>query len=252
MRTNKTKVKLHQGQVVYGLLLGYNAPWLIEMAGAVGFDFVVIDLEHEPINDESVTHLIRAAELADITPIVRLPLNDRVVTFLDVGAQGVQVPQVRDKAHAQAVVNATRFYPQGQRTYYALGRSAGYNMVADERQWTQRCNEELLVIGMIEDIQAVEQLPEILSVEGIDAFHVGPLDLAQSMGYPGQEEVERTIDKAVQQCRAAGKSAAVGAYFPANAQRVGVYLQKGVQIFNIASTRLLTHALGDFLEAVRR
>ncbi|MBI2871928.1 MAG: hypothetical protein HYY00_01915 [Chloroflexi bacterium] len=252
MRINATKAKLRDGKAVIGVLLGYNAPWLVEMMAAVGFDFVVIDVEHEPFNDESVADLIRIADGAGLTPIVRMPCNERLVPFLDVGAQGVQVPQIEGPEHARRVVEMTRFYPLGRRTYYTQGRAARYGVGVDESEWTRRANEELLVIGMIEDLGAVEHLDKILSVQGIDAFHIGPLDLAQSMGYPPREELDRTIDEVVRQCRAAGKAVALGAVAPWGLRNVGAYAQKGVQIFNVASGWLLAHTLSQFLEEVRR
>ena len=184
MSSNVLKRRLADGEVLVGHLLAYASPWLVEILGATGYDFVVIDLEHEPINDESVLELVRAADAAGISTIARMPLSSRLDPVLSAGVHGIQIPDIADAAAARDIVEATRFAPLGRRTYYTQTRAANYGVDIDERAWVAQANEELLVIGMIEDVRAVGQLDAILGVEGIDAIHVGQLDLAQSMGYP--------------------------------------------------------------------
>ena len=250
MRTNALKQRLAQGQVAVGCLLAYDAPWLVEVLGLTGYDFVTIDLEHEPINDESVADLIRAADGVGLTTIVRMACTERVFPFLSAGVQGVQVPDLRGKEHAEEIVELTRFPPLGRRTYYTQTRVADYGVGIDERTWTQQANEELIVIVMIEDIEVVQQLDEILTVEGIDGFHVGTLDLAQSLGSPPPEKLEEVVADVVQRCRAASKHVAVGVVTPWGIDSVQKRVSQGVQILNVPSAWLLTHAVGTFLADV--
>lgn len=250
MRPNALIPKLRAGQVVVGCLLAYDAPWLVEVLGRTGYDFVTIDLEHEPFADDAVVSLARAADGVGLATIARLPATERVLPILNAGVHGIQVPELRDRAHAEEIVSMTRFAPHGNRTYYTQTRTANFGVGIDERTWTKQANDELLVIGTIESIGAVEQLDEILSVKGIDAFHVGPLDLAQSMGSPEPAELATVIDDVLRRCRAAGRCAAVGVVAPWGIGGVTATVEKGVQILHIPSAWVLTHALADFLARI--
>jgi 4-hydroxy-2-oxoheptanedioate aldolase len=251
-RPNKLKRMLADGRVSVGCLLAYNAPWLVEVLGMTGYDFVTIDLEHEPINDESVADLVRTADAVGLTSIVRMPISERVFPFLSAGVQGVQVPDLRGRAHAEQIVELTRFPPLGRRTYYTQTRAAQYGVGIDEQTWTQTANEELLVIAMIEDVALLDELDEILAVEGIDGIHVGTLDLAQSLGSPPPERLDEVVAEIVGRCRAAGKYCAVGVITPWALDSVKKRIDLGVQIVNIPSAWLLTHAVGSFLEEIEQ
>ena len=252
MRPNNLKMRLKERKLLIGCLLAYDAPWLVEVLGAVGYDFVAIDLEHEAMNNESVANLIRAADGVNLPSLVRMPCTERLLPFLDAGVHGVIVPDIRDRQHAENVVETTRFHPIGCRTYYTQTRSANYGVGIDERTWTQQINERQLVLGMIESISAVEQLDGILAVDGIDGYHVGPLDLAQSMGYPPKAELERVIQDVVQRCRAAGKHVAVGVVTPWGMDTLPKWAGQGAQIFTVPSAWMLTHMAGQFLGDVRK
>jgi 4-hydroxy-2-oxoheptanedioate aldolase len=215
-----------------------------------GYDFVTIDLEHELFNDESVADLIRAADAVGLTTIVRMPASERIFPFLSAGAQGVQVPHLRGKAHAEQIVELTRFPPRGDRTYYTQTRQAQYGIGVDERTWTDDANDELLVIGTLEHIDVVAELDDILTVDGIDGIHVGTLDLAASMGSPPSDEVESVVADVVARCRAAGRFAAVGVITPWSLDKVAHRVEQGVQLINVPSAWLLTHAMGSFLDEI--
>jgi 4-hydroxy-2-oxoheptanedioate aldolase len=200
VRINKTKRKLAAGELAIGAIIGSPAPELVEVAAVAGFDFVTFDAEHEPLDDSQLVHLIRAAEAFDITPIVRVPKDpDRLLRLLDAGAQGVHVPRCSTVADMRDLVACTRFYPEGQRTFYRLGRGGNFSHGLADDDWSRQANAELLVIAMIEEVSALEQLGPMLAVPGIDTIHIGPKDLWQSMGMPPKAEV----DKAVQQIAAA-------------------------------------------------
>ena len=205
MRTNKTKAKLKAGQFCVGATVPMPSPDLVELAAAVGFDFVTIDVEHEVMNETDVTTMIRAAEAYDVTPIVRTANDpDRILRYLNVGAQGIHVPRCGNAAEAQAIVDACLFHPLGKRTFWALGRAANWAMIPDDEAWAQEANRELLVVAMVEEVEAVANLDEILAVEGIDAIHIGPKDLWQSMGFPSQAEVEAKVAEIAERVHAAG------------------------------------------------
>lgn len=251
MRTSNLKTRLDDGRMLVGCILAYNAPWLVEVLGTVGYDFVTFDLEHEAIDNESVVNMIRAADGVNLPSLVRMPCNDRLLGFLDAGVHGVVVPDVRDRAHAEAIVETTRFHPLGRRTYYTQTRSANYGVGIDERTWTREVNRNQFVMGMIERIEAVDALDGILAVDGIDGYHIGPLDLAQSMGNPPKDELERVIEDIVRRCRAASKHVAVGAVTPWGLGSVPRWAAHGARICNVPSAWMLTHLTGQFLGEVR-
>jgi 2-keto-3-deoxy-L-rhamnonate aldolase RhmA len=249
-RPNRVKRLAADGRVVVGCLLSYDAPWLVEVLGMTGYDFVTIDLEHEPIDPGAVANLIRTADLVGMTSIVRMPATDAIFPLLSAGAQGVWVPDLRGLAHAEEIVELTRFAPLGRRTYYTQTRAAQYGLGIDESEWTGCADRELLVVAMIEDIALVDDLDAILAVEGIDGFHVGTLDLAQSMGGPTPERLGEVVAEIVARCRAAGKLCSVGVVTPWGLDSVRKRIDQGVQILNVASAWMLTHAVGSFLEQV--
>lgn len=117
MRTNYTKVKLEEGRVVFGAIISRYAPDLVELFGAIGYDFVMIDCEHGPMDLDQVEHMVRAAEVFDITPIARIPdhADSTILRYLDRGVQGIIVPHVNTREEADAVVRAARYYPDGHR-----------------------------------------------------------------------------------------------------------------------------------------
>jgi 2-keto-3-deoxy-L-rhamnonate aldolase RhmA len=243
LQENRLKKLLAEDRPAVGCLLAYDAPWLVDVLGLVGYDYVVIDVEHEPFGEPGVAALIRAADAAGIPAIVRMACSDRLVPFLTLDAAGVQIPDLRGEEHAREVVDTVRFHPLGRRTYYSQTRAADYGIGIDEPAWTQRANEQLIVIAMLEDIHVIEQLDEILEVEGIDAFHVGVMDLAQSMEYPSKEKTDAVIEDVVRRCRGAGRHVSVGALTPWSLTSIDRWYPAGVRLFSVASAWTLTDAM---------
>ena len=110
MRTNTTKAKLAEGKVVFGAIISRHAPDLVELFGAIGYDFVMIDCEHGPMSLDEVEHMVRAAEVFGITPITRIPNHEdsTILRFLDRGVQGIIVPHVNTARVAEGVARAAR------------------------------------------------------------------------------------------------------------------------------------------------
>ncbi len=246
----KLKTKLANNEIIVGCLCAYNSPWLIEVLALCGYDYVLLDLEHEPFNDESVANLIRVADGYGLPTILRLPLSDRIQPLLNEGASGIHIHDIRNRAHAEEVVGMTRLPPLGQRAYYTQTRLARYGLGIDEVAEVARMQEDLLVIGMIESIELVEQLDTVLDLDGIDAFHIGPLDLAKSMGSPTPAEVEQVISDVSRRCRAANKYLAIGVVVPWGLDTMQKRIEQGAQLFSVASAWMLTDAIGRFFNDV--
>ena len=119
MRTNTTKAKLNEGNVVFGGIVTRYAPDMVEILGALGYDFVMIDCEHGPATLDQVEHMVRAAESFGITPIARIPDHSEqtILRYLDRGLQGIIVPHVNTGAEAAAVARAARYSPEGYRAW---------------------------------------------------------------------------------------------------------------------------------------
>ncbi len=251
MRTNITKAKLAEGDVVFGAIISRYAPDLVELFGAIGYDFVMIDCEHGPMDLDQVEHMVRAAEVFDITPIARIPdhAESTILRYLDRGLQGIIVPHVNTREEADAVARAARYYPLGYRGVGG-GRAHDYGVKVSRAESTEWINSQTLVIPMIEDTVAVENLNEILSVPGVDVLHVASGDLGQSMGNPGPVEVRRMMSQVIPRIRAGGKMVGVGGNSPADAAGIAEFIQLGANFVTISALGLLRLGAEDFRERV--
>jgi 4-hydroxy-2-oxoheptanedioate aldolase len=243
IRKNKIKHKLSNGDIATAVMtpMPITAD-LIEYMGPYGFDGVWIETEHAAIDFADIPDMTRAADLWNMTSIVRLNLNLPGVIYrtLDVGAQAIVMPHVDTKLQAEEVVKAAKFYPLGARGNYTSRQGIGVENFA------QKANDETMIVVLIEDILAVNNLKEILEVDHIDVFYVAPGDLAQSMGLLGQPnhpEVLKTVDKALTQIQDAGRVAGT----LVNDDSVESYLEKGVKFVTTAIAPWLEKGAKDFL-----
>lgn len=244
MQHNLAKKKLATGKPISVIAPGYSSAGLVELLGRMGFDGIFIDCEHGPAGWEEVENMVRAAELVDVTPIVRVQSNDpsTITRALDRGAGGVQVPHINTRAQAEAAVRAAKFAPLGHRGY-AGGRSA----LGVKGNFTNHANEETMVVAMLEEVEALKNLEDILKVEHIDAFFIAPGDLSQSMGYPGHldhPDVQAAVHDAVRRTRDAGRAPGVLTTNAASARR---YLDLGALLIYVSLASLLQPGARDFL-----
>ena len=210
---NQLKRKLAGDGVVLGTFITLNCPDLVEIAGLAGFDYCIIDTEHGPGNPESIQHMIRAAELRGMAPIVRVTdtAATTILRTLDVGAAGIQVPQVNSPETAENVVRSAKYFPKGDRGA-CLTRSSRYGFVPGVAEYFDEANRETLVIVHCENRQGLECLDGIAAVEGVDVIFVGPYDLSQSFGIPGQIYHPVMVDavaRALAAAKRAGKPAGI-------------------------------------------
>ena len=209
MRTNKILAKMRAGENAYGCSLIFPSADIIELLGISGFDYVFLDGEHGPFSPETIEQMCRVADAAGLTPIARVPniQSSTILQFLDRGVMGIMGPHICTGEQAQALADACRFAPQGKRSF-GSGRGTHYGDPVQRRQYMEKANAEMLVIALLEDMEVISNLPDILSVEGIDFYSYGPNDLAQSMGLPGEPEhpkVQEVMAQTTSRIRAAGK-----------------------------------------------
>lgn len=243
VRTNELKRKLKANEPVVGVFMPPPSPLLVELSAAAGFDFVLIDNEHGPIGPETAYAMVLAAEAAGITPIARVGNRDKqeVLKFLDLGIQGIMSPQIQTAKAAEDAVAATKFVPRGTRGL-AGGRAFGFGVGVTPSEAARRLNEEMLTLVQFEHIDALDELEQIVRTEDLDVLFVGPNDLAQSMGFPGEPgraEVTKVADEAVAIAKAAGIRTGTTAFSPAAARAA---LDRGFDM-------VVANAPGLYLEA---
>ena len=252
MRENTMKKKLQHGQPVFGSMITFPSPVVVEMLGYLGYDWVLIDNEHGNITVDLAEDMIRAAEYSGTAPIVR-PVGNRpeiISPFLDRGAWGVQVPHVNTPEEARAAVSAVKYYPEGERGLFSGGRPAEYGFSGATPDYVADANRNTLVCLMLEEVEAIENIQELVEVPGVDVYFIGAGDLSQSMGYPGQQthpEVQALVEKGVQQIAASGITA--GCSCPD--ALVPHYLELGVRYFHNTVGRLLQSASAEYLNNMR-
>lgn len=202
------KDKLAKGEPVYGPFMKATDAAFVECAGHAGFDFVILDMEHGPAGFSDLQNLIRGAEAAGVLPVVRTYDSSEIAIgkALDLGAKGIQVPQIRSAEEAGDVVKAAKFFPQGERGVCRFVRAARYS-ATPRNEYFERANEALVIL-QVEGKQVLNELDGILGVEGLDILFTGPYDLSQSLGVPGQVSHPSVIE-AVKHITARAKAAGV-------------------------------------------
>ncbi|HEX6006135.1 MAG TPA: aldolase/citrate lyase family protein, partial [Burkholderiales bacterium] len=211
MKRNRMKEKLKAGEPVFGMSVMIPSPQIVEMAGAAGFDWVLLDCEHGTLTLESVELMAMAAEACGITAIAR-PVTrsaEHILQVLDRGVMGVQVPHVNTAAEAREVLAAVKYHPAGKRGLAAGTRSAVYDSIGTLSEYVKAANEATLIAIQLEDEPAIRNIDELLQVDGIDVYFIGPSDLSQSMGYPGNPKappVAEAIESSFRKIVAAGRT----------------------------------------------
>lgn len=189
---SKLKSALKNGETVIGTFqVEIASPAIPEICAHAGFDFVIIDTEHAPIDFQTVIECIRSAKAAGISSIVRVWENRQglITRILDSSPDGIMVPSVSTPEEAAEVVCYCKYAPDGMRGVAPMSRYSLYE------NWFHDENERLLVSVQIEGIKAVERASEIMAVPGIDMGFVGPYDLSQSLGIPGQLRNPKLVEQ---------------------------------------------------------
>jgi len=252
VRQNSTKEKLKNGETVFGCFVRYPNAALIEVLGYCGWDFIVFDGEHGTIEPGDCERMVRAAELQGVTPMVRVPVNQPhiILRFLDTGAQGLHVPMVRSAADAEAVVQSTKYQPRGSRGLAAV-RAADYAQRIPFAQYVAQANAETLVVAHIETEDAVERLSEIIRVDGLDVAFLGPTDLSNSLGHPGEMQhprVQATFQRFVE--AVSGSGVALGVMVP-NAEAARQWKGRGARYIAVGLEAVLNPACRSYLKSAR-
>lgn len=249
---NRMKEKLASGEPAFGVSVMIPSPQIVEIIGAAGFDWVLLDCEHGTLTLESVELMAMAAEACGITPLARPATRsaEHILQVLDRGVMGVQVPHVNTVAQAQEVVAAVKFHPAGQRGLAAGTRAARYDAHGSLAEYVKAANDATLVAIQLEEQAAIDNLDALLQVPGIDVFFIGPSDLSQSLGHPGNPQappVARAIEESLRKMRAAGRTPGM----PASAEKVREALNQGVRYIYTHLPRLMAASAKAYLQNAR-
>ncbi len=252
MKPNRMKEKIARGEPALGCSVMFPSPQVVEMLGYAGFDWVLIDCEHGSLGPADVELMAMACDAVGITPVARPRSNSAsdIQAVMDRGAMGVQVPHVNTAEDARRAVAAVKFGPGAARGLAAGTRPDSWGLAARMPDFAARANAQSLVCVQLEHAEALDNLDEILAVADIDVFFIGPSDLSQSMGHPGNPkapEVARAIDKALAAIVAAGRTPGM----PATTDTVGSVVASGCRYVYTHFPRLLGAAASAFLREGR-
>jgi 2-keto-3-deoxy-L-rhamnonate aldolase RhmA len=193
LRPNKILAALERGETALGMQMYTHDPDLVEIVGFAGFDYVMLDMEHNRTNPETMVHLIRAAEVSGLTPLVRVGANDRFLirSAVESGAQGIVVPHVKTAEEAKAAMEASHYPPEGSCGICPAIRASGYSQ-ANWEEYMAASNRQIMFIPLLEDVEAIDNAEEIIGVlrPGRDAVGVGGADIANSLLKEPGEKVQ--------------------------------------------------------------
>ena len=241
IRVNGAKQKLQNGEVVT-TISGLQSSEIIDFLGPIGFDAAWIECEHGPVDWETLGDMTRACDLWEMASVTRVNSNDPglITRTLDRGSMGIVVPHVNSRESAEQAAQSAKYAPLGYRGMFGGRQSFG---VGD---YFHQANDQTMVIVLIEEIEAIANLDEILTVPDIDVFFVAPSDLSQTMGHIGNvehPEVQAAIDGAIAKIVAAGKTPGT----LVNDASLEAYVQKGVKFLMTSWNAWVSRGATEFV-----
>lgn len=256
-RPNLLRRKLAEGRTCIGpIFQEFWSPELFEFCGLAGFDYVTVDGEHAGVDPQTARNLVRAAQGAGITALARVARAEPslILQYLDAGVEGIILPHCNSAADAEMLVSACRYPPRGIRGAASSSRAAGYGFTQTPREHAERADREVLCLGLIEEPRAVDNLPEILAVDGFDGCFVGHGDMSLVMGreyYGGptvHPEVQKLVDRAIDLTLQADKLVMFVASTGAEASALS---RRGVQLITMNFGALVRRACEGYFAEFR-
>lgn len=244
---NRLKETLKRGGVAVGVSLSIGNPDVAEVLGKIGFDYINFDTQHTPLSIETVQSMMQAMSYSQSTPMVRVQWNDfsMINRALDIGAQAVIIPFVNTKEDAIQALQYAKYPPKGLRSYgprRAAMRDPDYMATADE---------EILIIPQIETKESLDNIDSILSVDGIEAFFVGPNDLSRTLGI-FQQWKHPVFEKALARILDAADRSGTAPGMLALTEEAEKTIERGFRLVNIGGdVAFLTEAATSTLKRAR-
>jgi len=255
MRANHVKRRLAAGEPSVGTWLALPSPEAAEFVATLGFDWLVADSEHNPIDIRTLSQMFGAIAPTGVAPMVRIPWNtpENFKRVLDAGAAGIVVPMVNSKEEAERAVEATYYPPRGARSVGAGLAAVRYRTSGGE--YLRHADEEVLLVLQIEHVNAVERCDEILGVPGVDACFIGPNDMAASMGIglgvPLESDHPRLVEAIAHVQRTAKACGVAPGIHCSDSSGVNRRIAEGFQFLALASElRYMLAGLKDAIDAL--
>ena len=256
-RPNLLRRKLAEGRTCIGpIFQEFWSPELFEFCGLAGFDYVTVDGEHAGVDPQTARNLVRAAQGAGITALARVARAEPslILQYLDAGVEGIILPHCNTAADAEALVSACKYPPRGIRGAASSSRAAGYGFTQSPREHAEQADREVLCLGLIEEPRAVDNLPEILRVDGFDGCFVGHGDMSLVMGreyYGGptmHPEIQKIVDRAIDLTLQAGK---LVMFVASSGTEAGALSRRGVQLITMNFGALVRRACEGYFAEFR-
>jgi len=251
---NKTKAKLKRGEIAIGhFVLEFATPGIGQMIANAGYDYIIFDMEHSSFTQENIRQAILSSKAAGITPIVRVQDTEYFLMSrpLDAGAQGLMIPRVESRDQVLKIMESTKYPPIGIRGS-AFGIAHDDYKGGDISVGIKRANEEILIIVQTETTKSVDNVDQILSVEGVDVAWIGQSDMTVSLGIPGQYDHPkflRALDKILNACE---KYGVAPGYIPITVKEAIEMINKGFRcIAYSADVFLYSYALKDGMRQIK-
>ncbi len=250
MTPNLMKQRFAMNETALGCSVMFPSPQIVEMLGHAGFDWVLLDCEHGSLSLADVELMCMAADAVGITAIARPRSNSSadIQSVMDRGVMGVQIPHIITPDDARRAVAAVKFGPGSGRGLAAGTRPDNWGLGAKMPDFTNEANARSLVCVQLEDRHAIDNADAILAVPGIDVFFIGPSDLSQSMGHPGNPKaapVAAAIDTTLKKIVAAGKTPGM----PATANSLPAVIAAGCRYIYTHVPKIIGAGTREFLQA---
>ena len=254
---NKLREAIEKKKYAVGTFLGAANPSIVEIMGYTGLDFVVIDTEHGPYDTMPMSDLIQAAESKGLSPLVRIAdvTHREMQRALDNGAEGIIIPCLKSIDDFRKVVDLGKFAPLGNRGFIK-GRGSGFGnepwASGTLTEYMQNSNDKVLLLPQCETKEALDNIEEIVQIEGIDGIFIGPFDLSICMGIPGRfdaPEFKAAVDRILRACKQAGKLCMT---FTGTPEEAKMYIGKGFDaVANSIDTIVFAQAYRSMVDEIR-
>jgi 2-keto-3-deoxy-L-rhamnonate aldolase RhmA len=258
MSCSRLRHLIDSDRVAVGIWITLRDPLVVELAAKAGYDYVSIDMEHTPFSLETAEHLVRAADAAGVSSLVRVPDAGWIVRALELGCDGVVVPHMTTAETARCAVSAARFPPLGTRGLSMTSRAATIgDASADFGAYADRANKSLIVYVQIEDREGIQNAGAIAAVPGLDVCGIAPADLTSALGLAGTrndprvgDAIRQTASRIVQ---AGNAKLAIPLRHSAYAYGYEELVDMGARVLNYGhDTRNLARALATSMQELRR
>ncbi len=246
---NAFKQALKHNQAQIGLWVGLADGYACELAANAGFDWLLLDAEHAPNDLRSLLHQLQTIAAYPTTPIIRPVIGEThlIKQMLDIGVQTLLIPMVESAEQAKQLVQAIHYPPKGIRGVgSALARASRWNNIPN---YLQQADEEICLLVQVENKKGLDNLEEIVNVDGVDGVFIGPADLSASLGFlgnPTHPKVQQSIEQAIHTITRAGKAAGI---LYADEKMAKHYLSLGCTFVAVGvDTSLLMNALKNLAQ----